>query len=160
MKGADFPGVSATVSPARNGAHRPAKRHGTATRRVAARDAVNETRSEPDALPAPFATREAAPVDSPMWPLHLALWFQPELAPAAPDWSGLTIERRSRIPAPGFLHSPAEPSECPEPPALADSSDPLSPLTRPGIPQDGGAPAGWDPRAMLSPIIARKGEHE
>jgi hypothetical protein len=112
-------------------------------------------------LPASFATREAVPIDSPMWPTHLALWFQPELAPAAPDWSGLAIERRSRIPAPGFLHAEAIPSDCPETTAAADSlADSLTPRTRPGIPQSDGAPIGWDPRAMLGPITARKEEHE
>jgi hypothetical protein len=75
------------------------------------------------------------------------------LEPSAPNWTGLAIERCSRIPAPDFLHSRLEPYNLPDSP---DSSrDELTPAARPEIPQSGSTPLAWDPRAAC-----RKGEHE
>ncbi|HJZ96782.1 MAG TPA: hypothetical protein VKE70_09740 [Candidatus Solibacter sp.] len=49
------------------------------------------------------------PIDAPMWPIHPAGWLQPEAPAAAPSWTGLTIERRNRIPAPDLIQFPLVP---------------------------------------------------
>lgn len=143
MKGADLNGVTATVPPAAgNGTHRAAKRNGAASKRSA----------ESDALPAPapaaelFETIETQPIDSPMWPLHPAVWFQPEIAPSIPAWSSLTIERRHRIPAPDFLCSDPTPPDraC----GMENSCAPVTPEARLDLPQSDLEPLGWDPRAV------------
>jgi hypothetical protein len=137
MKGVNLPRSIATVPPAaRNGTHRATRKNGAAPKR--------STGTEPPG--APFANLEAAPIDVPMWPIHSAVWFQPELAPSVPAWSGLAIERRHRIPAPDFLHSGAVPVQRPD--TLDNSRDALAPDARPEIPQSGLAPLGWDPRAV------------
>ena len=147
MNGADF-GGRATAGP------RPA---GSVTRRVTKKDGAERERPErsggrtgaaPDAAPfaAPFVIRQAAAIDVPAWPLHGVVWLQPELAPAAPAWSGLTIERRNRVPAPGFLlpdSATLDRSDAPD-----TSLDSLKPGASPEIPRSGLAPLGWDPRAV------------
>jgi hypothetical protein len=153
MKGADLPAVAA-ISPARNGAHRPGKRHSTATKRSNGHDAGADSRPAPQPLAAPLTATPGAPVDLPMWPLHMAVWFQPEPAPpATPAWSGLSVERRSRIPSPDFVHASVMPLDCPAP--TENRADPLTPAAHPLIPQSDAAPIGWDPRT-----ICRKGEQE
>jgi hypothetical protein len=87
-----------------------------------------------------------------MWCLHPAVWFQPELAPSAPAWAGLTIERRSRIPAPDFLLTSAALVDCPA--ALDSLRDGLAPDPQPQVPHSGNTPTGWDPRTVY-----RKDEH-
>jgi hypothetical protein len=79
--------------------------------------------------------------------------LQPELAPSAPGWSGLAIERCSRIPAPDFLHSRVEPYNLPD--SLDISRETMTPCARPVIPESGSAPLARDLRA-----VCRKGEHE
>ncbi len=142
MKGTDRPGPVPAVPPARNGGQRK-KANGPAARQFPA---------APQPLADPLVTHEAAPVDVAMWCLHPAMWFQPELAPSAPGWTGLTIERRSRIPAPDFLFTSAAPTDCPA--SLDNSRDGLAPAAHPQVPNSGNAPTGWDPRTVY-----RKDEH-
>jgi hypothetical protein len=153
MKGTDLPDSVATIPAAEHGTHRLTKTSRAASKRSAGRREGFDVRSVPKPLAAPLATPETPPVDVPGWCLHPAVWFQLELAPSAPSWSGLDIERCNRIPAPDFLHSRAEPYNLPD--SLDNSRDALTPATRPEIPQSGSVPLGWDPRA-----VCRKGEHE
>ena len=146
MKGADFPGLTATVPPARNGTHRTTKKNGAAPKRSLGSGARADARPAPQPIAATFAAIEAEPIDAPMWPLHSALWFQPELAPSVPVWTGLAIERHNRIPSPDFLHSNTAPPNRPD--TLDSSRDALTPDARRELPQSGLAPLGWDPRAV------------
>lgn len=155
MKGADLPGSAATVPPAAtNGTHRAGKKNGAkqSSRPVAHTD----ERPGPEPPAAPFSTSEPEPIDSPMWPLHSGLWFQPELAPSPPAWSGLAIERHNRIPAPDFLHSGVAPVNRTD--VLENSCDTLAPAACPKISESGLAPLGWDPRSVCRPAVARKEE--
>ena len=75
--------------------------------------------------------------------------FQPDASAAAPSWSGLTIERRNRIPAPDFVRFPLEPFDH----AAAvdeDRREALPSSQKPAIPGSDLAPLGWDPRAAYS----------
>lgn len=147
MKGADLPGVTATVSPAaRNGAHRATKRHDAASRRSYRSGARADERPAPAPLAGPLASQEALPIEAPMWPHNPAVWFQPELAPSVPLWSGLAIERCHRIPAPDFLHSTAAPFNRPD--TTDNSREALRPGASPKAPESGAAPLGWDPRTV------------
>jgi hypothetical protein len=104
---------------------------------------------------APFVSLEVAALEHPMWPLHYSAWLQPEAVPALPAWSGLTIERRYRLPAPDFVLSEVEPF--PLSAAAHRACDPVPPAACPGLPASGLAPAGWEPRAFLAgprPAIA------
>ena len=145
MKGADFPGSAATVpAAATNGTHRPARKSGAAKRSARSEVRTNE-QAGPEPPSAPFSTREAQPIDAPMWPLHSGVWFQPELAPAPPAWSGLAIDRHNRIPAPDFLHSSAAPINCTD--TLENVCGAVTPAAAPDVPRSDLAPLGWDPRA-------------
>ena len=103
-------------------------------------------RTMPQPIDATFATADAEPIDAPMWPLHEALWLQSEPAPSIPVWTGISIERHNRIPAPDFLHLDTAPAD--RPGALGDSREAMRPRARPELPQSGLAPLGWDPRAV------------
>ncbi|MGD1070510.1 MAG: hypothetical protein ABSB15_10255 [Bryobacteraceae bacterium] len=103
-------------------------------------------RSVPQPIDATFAATGAGPIDAPMWPLHAALWLQPEPAPSIPAWTGIAIERHHRIPAPDFLQFDTAPAN--RPGALDDSRDAIEPRTGPQLPPSGLAPLGWDPRAV------------
>ena len=153
MKGTDLPDPVATIPAAGNGTIRLTKTSRAASNRSAGRRAGTDVRSAPKPLADPLATADTPPVDVPAWCLHQAVWFQPELAPSAPGWSGLAIDRCSRIPAPDFLHSRAEPYNLPASPDR--SRDALTAAARPQIPQSASAPLAWDPRA-----VCRKGENE
>jgi hypothetical protein len=146
MKGAELPDWTVPVPPAAgNGTHRAARKNGAAAKHSA------ETAAAMVPVDATFVTTEAEPVDAPMWPLHPALWLQPEAAPATPAWTGLAPERHNRIAAPGFLHldllqiDTAPPDR---PGALEKSQDPLRPGTCLEFPQSGLTLLGWDPRAV------------
>jgi hypothetical protein len=97
-------------------------------------------------LDAPFTRIEAEPLDAPMWPIHPAVWFQPEVPPMAPAWSSLTIERHNRIPAPGLVQFDIAPLDRAD--EAADESDALAPAARPGLSESDLEPLGWDPRAV------------
>jgi len=146
MKPTHLPDSTETAHPAAtNGTHRVSKKNGAAPKPAVGTDAPADARA-PEPLAGPVASIEAAPVDAPMWPLHSAIWFQPDVAPSAPAWSGLAIEHRNRIPAPDFLRSDIAPLNRPD--ALDNSPHALTPDASPGIPQSGLAPLGWDPRAV------------
>jgi hypothetical protein len=152
MKSAAFPEVTATVPrPAGNALHRTTKKHTRAPERSAGSGAhlprVPAARPAPHPMDATFATAEAEPIDAPMWPLHTALWLQPETAPSIPVWTGLAVERHNRIPAPDFLYCDTVPPNRPGTPDKSD--DALRPAARrEELPQSGLAPLGWDPRAV------------
>jgi hypothetical protein len=132
-----------------DGARRSGKKNGAASNRPVERQAG----SDPEQPTAPFVTTDATPVDAPMWRLHPVVWFQPELAPSGPEWSGLAVERCGRIPAPDFLNFDVAPLGRAD--SRDNSSDAATPAARPQAPQDDGAPLGWDPRS-----VRRKEEHE
>ena len=101
--------------------------------------------------PSPFgpelarlATVEAKPVDTPMWPAHSVVWLQPELWPALPTSSGLSIERHLRVPAPDFINPGITPASRAH--ALDAGRDLLAPGLVHPLPQSSLEPLGWDPR--------------
>jgi hypothetical protein len=143
MKRPESPASVATANgkPA-NGTHRSAKKSSPVSKRSAAR----ASDVAPEVLAAPFAGISIEPIDAPMWPIHPPGWFQPEAAASAPSWSGLTIERRHRIPAPGLLHFPLAPFDRPE--VRENRREALLPASGPVIPDSGLEPLGWDPRAF------------
>jgi hypothetical protein len=153
MKDTGVPDSVATIVAAGNGTQGSTKTSCAASKRSAGRRAGSDVCSAPTLLVAPLATPETPPVDVPAWWLHPSVWLQPELAPSAPGWSGLGIERCSRIPAPDFLHSRIEPYNLPD--SLDTSREAMTPCARPEIPQSGSAPLARDLRA-----VCRKGEHE
>jgi hypothetical protein len=130
MKGANFPSAGGAVpQPGGNGIHRPGKENGAAAMQAPA---------------ATFITIQPKPVDAQTWLLNRMAWFQPEVEPAPPAWSGLTIERCHRVPAPGFLHcAPAPPDRSR---TLENPLDAQKPGAREKIPESGLAPLGWDAR--------------
>ena len=137
---AELPGSVATAPP--NGTHRTAKKNGS--RRPA---------PEPSpVIDAPFLGVAAEPVDAPMWPIHQSGWFQPETPPSMPAWSGLTVERRNRIPAPDLVgFEIIAVAQASEPAYVAGSEACVTPINpAPRIPKSGLEPLGWDPRAICS----------
>ena len=100
----------------------------------------------PEPLAAPFAAAQPTPIDAEMWPLHSAMWFQPERAPSCSQWSGLAVEHRHRVPAPAFAQPAVAPIDCPREPDLA--RDPHAPGAQPAMPHSDLAPLGWDPRTV------------
>jgi len=141
----------ATPPPAANGTHRAARKSARSPKRSDGSRDLTPAGPEPPA--AAFAATEAAPIDAEMWPLHAAMWLQPERVPSVSQWSGLTVEHRYRLPAPTFLQPIAAPLNPPASPDVA--RDARIPFSRPAIPQSDLAPLGWDPRA-----ICRKEEGE
>src|SRR5437763_700510 len=91
-------------APATNGTHRAPKK---------SRPAPKPPAEQAEPIAAPFAVTEAVPVDTEKWLLHFAMWFQPERAPSVSPWTGLSVERRNRIPAPTFAQPIATPLDCP-----------------------------------------------
>jgi hypothetical protein len=141
----DFQDSTATLPPAApNGTHRAAKKSAPESKRSAGSHTPHSAPAEP--LAAPFAASDPTPIDAEMWPLHTAMWFQPERAPSVSQWSGLAVERRNRLPAPAFAHPAAAQLDRPGAPELA--RDARTPDARPAIPRSDLAPLGWDPRAV------------
>ncbi|HWB84016.1 MAG TPA: hypothetical protein VG675_07740 [Bryobacteraceae bacterium] len=145
-------GLAAAVGTSTNGVHRNGRKNGSISERsqvMAARTRQSVASDvAPEVLAAPFMSISIEPVDVPMWPIHPAGWLQPEIPAAAPSWSGLNIERRNRIPAPGLLPLSLAPFDCPGKP---DSScDVLLPSAGPKRPESDLEPLGWDPRAICS----------
>ena len=147
MKRGDVRGSVPTAPAAEiNGTHRGTKKNRTGPKRPAGHDAHADACSSPAAFPAPFAATGAGPVDTTAWPLHPAVWFQPDLRPSAPLWSVLTIERHNSIPAPDFLDpkiAPLDNRTC-----IDDKCCARMPVLRAGVPLSGLEPLGWDPRAV------------
>jgi hypothetical protein len=85
------------------------------------------------------------PVDAPMWPIHPAGWLQPEAPAAAPFWTGLTIERRHRLPAPDLIQLPLAPF--PRAGSIDATREALFTAASPAIPPSDLTPLGWDARA-------------
>ena len=91
-----------------------------------------------------FLKTELAAQDAPMWPIHPAMWLQPELRLAVPAESGMRIERRHTVPAPdaisismNFVNHPALPDK---------TARPALPRLERRLPSSDLAPLGWDPR--------------
>jgi hypothetical protein len=97
-------------------------------------------------LEPPIIPAEVAAVDAPMWPVQTTAWLQPEVAPLLPVWSGLAIERHTRIPIHDFLPPGNAPLDRPDVPD--HSREALTPSAEPRVPQSGLALLGWDPRAV------------
>ena len=140
MKGGDMPGITATAPPVNgNGTHRKEKRNGPR------RKTPTNIAEEPEVAESPFVELGAEAVDLPMWVLQPAGWYQPDLAPAPPSWSGLAVERRGRVPVPDFVR--AEPSPFEIAAAPAGTLEAITPNPQPQFPDDDLTPLGWDPRA-------------
>jgi hypothetical protein len=93
-----------------------------------------------------FAPIKIDPIDARKWLVHPFLWLQPELTPAAPSASGLWIERRHKIPIPGFARVAVSAILRPKP---AEAPAGLRPPEVPrNYPESELAPLGWDPRAL------------
>jgi hypothetical protein len=122
-------------------------KNGSGTKRPAARTNGSATTAlAPEVAATPFAGIAVEAIDAPMWPIHPPGWFQPDAPAAAPSWSGLTIERHNRIPAPDFVRSPLEPFDHT---AVADGRrEACRSSPKPGISGSDLAPLGWDPRAI------------
>jgi hypothetical protein len=106
---------------------------------------------------APFAAIETEAIDAQMCLTHPVVWLEPEVEPVIPESSGLSIERRHRVPAPDFVRLRTA-STC-DPPLLEKRSDLLSPRPQPRIPASGLALLGWDPRVVAA-CVEGKGGHE
>ena len=96
---------------------------------------------------AAFAPIETHPADPPLWLVQPVMWLQPDLPPGLPASSELRVERREKIPVPGFKGLALTPAPgvvlplVPEPREIP-ARLPLAP------PPSGLAPLGWDPRAL------------
>lgn len=145
MKDVEFADVTATVPPSpSNGVHhRPPKKKAS---KKSAKTVTGRERTVAQPIPAEFVDIATGPADAPMWPLHSALWLQPERAAAMPEWTGLAVERRHRIPAPGLL--PVETTPLDRRDALDHSCEGRKPAPRRELPPSGLTPLGWDPRAV------------
>jgi hypothetical protein len=146
MKGERLLGLTAIAPPAaRNGRQCATKKNGAPLKRSRQSDPHTDSRPVPQP-PAPFAAVPPDSIDAPMWPVHPVVWFQPDLAPSLPGWSGLAIERKNRIPSPDFLVPETRPSNRTD--GLSSSPEVLRPDSRPDLPKDGLALLGLDPRAV------------
>jgi hypothetical protein len=141
MKGADLTAFTGSIPTNGNGTHRPGKKNGAPSKRAAALAA-----SATAAPLEPFAAIEAEPVDASMWPVHQTVWFQPDLAPVIPAWSGLAIERRHTLPSPDFL--PIETGPVNRANALDRSTEVVGADPSPEPPLSELELLGWDPRMV------------
>jgi len=97
-------------------------------------------------LAEPLCDTEATPIDSPAWPLHSAMWLQPDGVPSVPVWSGLAVERQNRFPIPDFQPPGIAPLD--QPGKAHKSRDAFTTAARPLLPETDLRPLGWDPRAV------------
>jgi hypothetical protein len=107
--------------------------------------------SEP-LVPAPaplsdFLSAEPIALDAAKWPVHPAIWWQPDLPLQLPVSSGLHAERRFKIPVADFRKAGAS-LEC-RPPTRAAAAEALAPLWNDALPASDLVPLGWDPRTCL-----------
>jgi hypothetical protein len=121
----------------------PRKRGGT--RR--ARPAAIEPPVPAPAPPADFISSDPVALDAEKWPVHPAIWWQPELPLQLPASSGLRSERRFKIPVADF-RSAAPPLMYP-PAAKVSGAEPLVRVWSDPMPASDLAPLGWDPRTCL-----------
>jgi hypothetical protein len=114
--------------------------------------AVENTAPEGAREVAGFQPIAVEPVDAQKWPVNPFVWLQPELPAAIPNSSGLWMERRSKIPMPGFARMEPAPSSPPRSaPATPEFASPELP---PAYPAGDLTPLGWDPRALLVSKLA------
>jgi hypothetical protein len=117
-------------------ARSPEKKRKTAAARL-------QVAPAPPAFDAPFGVIDTQPADAPAWPTHPVCWFQRNLAPSLPGWSGLTIERRYRVPVADFVYQDPIPSNRP---AALDGPQPLVRHNGVTVPTSGLALAGREVR--------------
>ena len=95
---------------------------------------------------APFAAISLDPQDAPMWPAHVVIWLQAELPLEVPS-SRLMIDRRHKIPAPGFLYPAVAAADRPQ--NLDRMVEFRSSCCQPAPPAGDLTTLGWDPRVIL-----------
>lgn len=96
---------------------------------------------------APFMALTPRPADAAMWPVQPVIWWQPELQPGLPGASGLSVERRNKVPVPDFLYPEIVPASRAAVPAK--SREELRPRLGLQVPRADIGPLGWDPRAEI-----------
>jgi hypothetical protein len=160
VSASDIRGVTPSVPKPPDATPRASKRNGAAGKRSSPPHAQpGKDAAEPAAQQEPaaaFIVMEPQGIDAPMWPLHPVVWLQPDRKVASPGWSGLCIEHRYRLPAPGFLQIAAVPG-CP-PGHAADERNPLPPGVSRRLPESDLIPLGWDPRAAAIGNPTRRNE--
>ena len=141
MSTAELPRPAGPLAPRVNGsterARRPARKRGAQTLRAPAGES-----------PAGFLATEVSVIDAEKWPVFPVVWWQPQLSLEPPRSSGLSNERRNRIPIAGFL-DPSPGPVCPPVP-LAGPEAFLSVRLSSQAPSSDLAPVGSDPRVALS----------
>ena len=145
MKDAGLSNSREAARPAANGAHRGKRKNGAAAKRPS-ETAGSADGPSLDGLAPLLDGGGPTPIDSPMWPLHSAMWLQPDGVPPAPLWSGLAVEHQNRSLMPDFQPSGIAPFD--HPAAPRGSSQALDPAAGPVVPRSDLAPLGWDPRAV------------
>ena len=93
----------------------------------------------------PFAAISLDPQDAPMWPAHAVIWLQAELPLHVPS-SRLMVDRRHKIPAPGFLYPAVAAADRPQ--NLDRMVEFQSSCCQPVPPAGDLTPLGWDPRVL------------
>ncbi len=113
---------------------------------------IPPTRTPPSAVEtqklADFAAMETPATEAQMWPVHAMAWLQPGSMTATPCSSGLRLERRHRVPVPGFVPAPVAATT--QAPPIREQCQPRLPEMPRGIPPCGLAPLGWDPRTACA----------
>jgi len=104
-----------------------------------------KARAAPEVVGAAFAELEARLADASMWLHHAASWLQSEAMPSIPEWTGLAVERRYRMPSPGFLVFGVEAMD-----RAAGTRGPgvCMEHSQPELPESGLGPLGWDARTV------------
>ena len=143
--------------PAGNGTQRAPRGGAAGRRRTGARPQVKAEGIPGAVAPqprlAPFGVAEATAIHGEIWPLHAGMWLQPELRPALPASSDLRIERRHKVPLPGFVKLDI----CPAPHLNAlESFDFIRTRVEPRVPNSDLAPLGWNPRIACAGAPERR----
>ena len=140
MSAAEWPRPSEPIPP---GVRRGTRKRGASRR---PRPAAVEPPVPAPAPPADFLSAEPVALDADKWPVHPALWWQPDLPLQLPA-SGLRSERRFKIPVADFRDANPSP-ECP-PAGTPLAPEALAPVWSDLLPASDLVPLGWDPRACL-----------
>ena len=148
MSAGNFHGiVNGSIEPNGTPAREPVAARETVRPRGGRRPAPTK-RIERVAKPAPelagFVKAESQAQDAPMWPIHPAMWLQPELRLHVPAASGLRNERQHSAPSPEFVRGTMKPAGRTSP--IEKTVHPVVPRVAQRLPASGLAPLGWDPR--------------
>ena len=114
---------------------------GTKRRPARSRQGNRRTANEP--VLAGFVALDVRAIDAEKWPVSTVVWWQPDLALASPESSGLRNERRHKMPAAGFLHLDLAPVLTAGAASVPEPAAPSLPLT---TPRSDLTPAGWEAR--------------